>query len=426
MFILYNLLQLVFLVVFFPFIAVFVLCSSKYRDRVPARLGFGIKSKLKSTRTSDDTPLTFWIHALSVGETTSAEPLIRGLKSHYPQCKVIFSVTTKSGRHVADNRLDTLVDVILDGPLDILPIVHYFHAMIRPDFFILVETDFWPNNLLLLKQKNIPTMLVNGRVSKKSIIGYRRMPFFFGPMFKSFSALCMQTVADKSKMESLGIPEASVLTLGNLKFDTHEFLLQNDSKLLQSHLPSGGTIFICGSTHPGEEEKLISSYIEVRKEHPELFLIIAPRDIKRAGEIQALALQQGLTVALKTGASDGEIDVLILNTIGELAAYYSICHIAFVGGSLVAKGGHNPIEPAAMGVPVLFGPHMEDFSEIADSLIDCGGGKTIKNDSELSQALRHYLDDTQQRTTDGEAAKKFVINHRGVIDKHINLIQTLR
>ncbi|BHH83813.1 3-deoxy-D-manno-octulosonic acid transferase [Desulforhopalus sp. 52FAK] len=423
MFILYNMLQLLFLVVFCPFILIFVLCSSKYRDRIPARLGFGLKAKLRQKNLATDAPVTFWIHALSVGETTSAEPLIRGLKTHYPHCKIIFSVTTKSGKHVADTRLKTLVDVVLDGPLDILPVVHYFHLMICPDFFILVETDFWPNNLLLLKQKNVPTILVNGRVSEKSITGYKRMPFFFGPMFKSFSALCMQTAGDKSKMESLGIPAANILTLGNLKFDTPEFIFQKT--LFQKHLPSKRTVFICGSTHPGEEELLISSYLETRHEYPELFLIIAPRNIKRAGEIKDFAIKQGLSVALKTEPDAGEIDILILNTIGELAAYYSICQIAFVGGSLVAKGGHNPIEPASMGVPVLFGPHMEDFSEIAESLITCGGGKTVRNTIELGLALRDYVNNIEHRETNGAAAKAFVNNHRGVIRKHIDLIQTL-
>ena len=426
MFILYNMLQALFLIVFCPFIIIFVLCSSKYRDRIPARLGFGLKTKLSPLKSSSETPVTFWIHALSVGETTSAEPLIRGLKSHFPNCRIVFSVTTKSGKHVADTRLNTLVDVVLDGPLDILPVVHYFQTLIRPDFFILVETDFWPNNLLLLKKKNIPTMLVNGRISEKSITGYKRMPFFFSPMFKSFSALCMQTEADKSKMESLGLPSANVRTLGNLKFDTPEFLLQQNNVLLQKHLPNNRIFFICGSTHPGEEELLIASYLEVRKKHPGLFLIIAPRNIKRTAEIQAIAIKQGISAALKTEPASGETDLLILNTIGELAAYYSICQIAFVGGSLVAKGGHNPIEPASMGVPVLFGPHMEDFSEIADSLMSCDGGKTVRNKLELGLALEEYLNNDELRITEGAAAKTFVNSHRGVIDKHINLIQTLR
>lgn len=425
MFILYNMLQFLFLVVFGPFIIIFVLCSPKYRDRFPARLGFGLRKKLCSTSADDEKSTTFWIHALSVGETTSAEPLIRGLRNQFPNCKIIFSVTTKSGKGVADLRLTSQVDSVLDGPFDILPVVLYFHAMIRPDFFILVETDFWPNNLLLLENKGVPTILVNGRVSEKSITGYRRMPFFFGPMFQSLSALCMQTSNDKQKIESLGLPPEKVLTLGNLKFDTAELQCKREGEDLESSLPKERIIFICGSTHPGEEEVLISSYLKVREIFPELFLIIAPRNIKRAQEIKDIATTHSLSVSMRTEPRQISSDIFILNTIGELAACYSLADIAFVGGSLVAKGGHNPIEPASMGIPVFFGPHMEDFSEIAESLVGCNGGKTITDQDELSQSLISMIQAPEVRTKNGLAAKDFVDRHRGVIDKHIHLIHTL-
>lgn len=425
MFILYNMLQFLFLVVFFPFIIIFVLCSPKYRNRIPARLGFGLRKKLGPTFNAKEKSPTFWIHALSVGETTSAEPLICGLKSHFPECKIIFSVTTRSGKEVADLRLTKQVDVVLDGPLDLLPVVLYFHANIRPDFFILVETDFWPNNLLLLENKKVPTILVNGRVSEKSIRGYRRMPFFFGPMFHSFSALCMQTASDKEKITSLGLPAEKVLTLGNLKFDAPEFYFKKEGLGLEHHFPEKRIIFICGSTHPGEEELLISSYLTVRKEFPEIYLILAPRHVNRAQEIKEIAHAHSLGVSMRTDAEQMPSDVFILNTIGELAACYSLAHIAFVGGSLVAKGGHNPIEPASMGIPVLFGPHMEDFSEIAQSLMECSGGKRVGGPDELNQALKIMLQAPDVRKKSGLAAKHFVDSHRGVIDKHIHLIQTL-
>lgn len=425
MIILYNMLQLLLLVVFFPFIAIFVLCSPKYRGRVPSRLGLGLKKKLSHTGNPGAEQKTFWIHALSVGETTSAEPLIRGLKKQFPESRIVFSVTTKTGRQVADSRLTNLVDVILDGPLDILPVVHYFQKLIQPDFYILVETDFWPNNLLLLRQKQVPTMLVNGRVSDKSIQGYRRMEFFFGPMFRSLSALCMQTANDKSKIESLGIDKSKVLTLGNLKFDTAELNLLNNNGTIKKHLPKNRTVFIAGSTHPGEEKILISSYLEVKKELPELYLIIAPRNVKRGAEIKEMASKEGLLATMRTEPVNEASDLFILNTIGELATCYSFCQIAFVGGSLVAKGGHNPIEPAATGIPVLFGPHMDDFSEIAESIVACGGGKIVTTIKELSTTLRRFLTDKVEREKGGNAAQNFVRKHRGVIAKHIDLIHTL-
>jgi len=425
MFILYNMLQFIFLVVFFPFIAIFVLCSPKYRDRIPARLGFGLRKKINFISTSKEKAPIFWLHALSVGETTSSEPLIRGLRKRFPSCKIIFSVTTKSGKGVADLRLTHQVDAVIDGPLDILPVVLYFHAKIQPDLFVLVETDFWPNNLLLLKNKSIPTILVNGRVSEKSITGYRRMAFFFRPMFQSLTALCMQTVSDKKKIASLGLVPQKVLTLGNLKFDAPELYFKKEGVQLEHYLPGNRVIFICGSTHPGEEELLIASYLRVREDFPEIFLILAPRNVKRAEEIKEMASAYSLAVSMRTETEQTSSDIFILNTIGELAACYSLANIAFVGGSLVSKGGHNPIEPASMGIPVLFGPHMEDFSEIAQSLMDCQGGKTIQNEDELTQTLRAYLKSPERRENDGLSAKHFIDDHRGVIEKHLQLIQTL-
>jgi 3-deoxy-D-manno-octulosonic-acid transferase len=425
MFILYNMLQFLFLVVFFPVIAIFVLCSPKYRDRIPARLGFGLRKKIDCNSTFKKKAPVFWIHALSVGETTSSEPLIRGLKKRFPDCKIVFSVTTKSGKGVADLRLTDQVDAVIDGPLDILPVVLYFHAKIQPDLFVLVETDFWPNNLLLLKNKSIPTILVNGRVSEKSIVGYRRMPFFFGPMFQSLTTLCMQTASDKTKIESIGLAPQKVRTLGNLKFDTPELYFKKEGVELEHYLPQNRVIFICGSTHPGEEELLISSYLKVRKEFPEIFLILAPRNVKRAQEIKNIASTHSLSVSMRTEPQQSASDIFILNTIGELAACYSLAKIAFVGGSLVSKGGHNPIEPASMGIPVLFGPHMEDFSEIAQSLVDCDGGKAVRNEDELSQTLISLLKSPEKRKSNGLSAKQVVDSHRGVIDKHLNLIQTL-
>jgi 3-deoxy-D-manno-octulosonic-acid transferase len=418
-------LQFLFLVVFFPFLLIVIVSNTKYRSRILSRLGFGLRKKIASTSLSTDKSPTIWIHALSVGETTSAEPLIRGLRNHYDNCRIIFSVTTKSGKAVADSILTRQVDLVLDGPLDLLPVVRYFHALIQPSIFILVETDFWPNNLLLLQKKEIPSILVNGRVSAKSISGYRRMAFFFRPMFQSFSALCMQTCEDKEKMQSLGIEQNRALTLGNLKFDTPEIRGDKGVMELQATLPENKIIFICGSTHPGEEELLIESYLELRQEFPDFFLIIAPRNLKRVREIMDIAKSHSLAVCLRTDNKRQNSDIYILDTIGELASCYSLAEIAFVGGSLVSKGGHNPIEPAAMGKPVLFGPHMEDFSEIAQSLTQCGGACLVKNRKEISATLRSFLQSANLRRQHGLAAKNFVLNHRGVIDKHLKLIQQL-
>lgn len=388
---------------------------------MPARLGVGLATKLVP---SDFYRKTIWLHALSVGEVTSAVPLIAGLRKTYPNSRIVVSVTTRSGRGVADNLLSSLADHVIDGPMDILPVVVHFFTHIRPDLFILIETDLWPNTLIYLKKKNVPTLLVNGRVSQKAIEGYKRLRFFFNPMFQSFSFLCMQTQHDKDKMVDLGLPAERLRTLGNLKFDTLSYKAGN-SQPATDLLPQDRIIFICGSTHPGEEQILIESYCQVRKKYPQLSIIIAPRDIGRASEIQSLAQKSRLSVSLRSDKGKAFNDVLILNTIGELIHFYALAHIGFVGGSLVKKGGHNPIEPATMGLPVIFGPNMQDFSEIAEALIATGGATQVLDEKQLTVVLSSLLSSPRLLASQGLAAQQCVASQRGVIDKHLALIRQL-
>ena len=427
MFVLYNILQLVFLPVLLPFITLFILCSSKYRDRIPARLGLGLAQKIsrQGVPKAGASFQTIWLHALSVGEVTSAVPLVAGLRKSYPDSRIIISVTTRTGKRVADNLLKSLADHIIDGPLDLLPVVCRFVKYLQPDLFILIETDLWPNTLLYLKKQNIPTILVNGRVSQKSMDGYRRMHFFFDPMFQSFSFLCMQTKRDRNNMEDIGLPPAKLKTLGNLKFDTAAGKANPALMSPADLLPEDRILFICGSTHPEEEKVLINCYNEVKKTHPELFLIIAPRDTSRSAEIQSLAADHDLTTILRSDNISVSADILILDTIGELIHFYALSNIGFVGGSLVKKGGHNPIEPATMGLPVIFGPNMQDFSEIAEALIQAGGATEVSGHDELTKILNSLLTTKELRTRQGQAAQQCVEGQRGVINRHLELISQL-
>lgn len=427
MFVLYNILQLVFLPVFLPFIIIFVLCSSKYRNRIPARLGIGLGKKIaKSTIAKGDSSIqTIWLHALSVGEVTSAVPLITGLRKTYPESRIVVSVTTRTGKRVADNLLKSLADHIIDSPLDLLPVVSLFVKYIQPNLFILIETDLWPNTILYLKHQAIPTILVNGRVSQKAIDGYRRLHFFFNPMFQSFSFLCMQTKRDRDNMEDIGLPTEKLQTLGNLKFDTGPGKVDSLLKLPGDMLPKDRIILICGSTHPGEEKILINCYSHLKKTHPELFLVIAPRDTTRSIELQTLAAEHDMTSSLRSENSSTLADIFILDTIGELIHFYALSNIGFVGGSLVDKNGHNPIEPAIMGLPVIFGPNMQDFCEIAETLIKAGGATEVSTQQELIDLLHRLLTTKGLRSRQGQAAEQCIERQRGVIDKHLELISQL-
>jgi 3-deoxy-D-manno-octulosonic-acid transferase len=224
-------------------------------------------------------------------------------------------------------------------------------------------------------------------------------------------------------MCSLGIADTNLQTLGNLKYDTPQHNLQDRAES-NLQLPADRLIFLAGSTHEGEEEILLAAYTESRERHPELYLVLVPRDPARAGEILKYTKSAGLKAVIRSENSSVPGDLLIVDTIGELAALYSHSAIAFVGGSMVKEGGHNPIEPANMSVPVLFGPHMDDFREIADDLLTAGGAAVVADKLQLVSTLEMLLSDQERRNRMGRAASACVQARKGVVSRHIELIRS--
>ena len=407
----------------------FVAGRARYRRRLLARLGVGLAGRL-ATPGPPDAGLCFWVHALSVGEVTSALPLVRGLRAHWPQARIVFSTTTASGDQVARTLMEPLGATVIAAPLDLGPVAPRFVRLIRPDLFLLVETDFWPNWLHCLRRSGVATLLVNGRVSAQSHARYQRFALFFRPMFRTFSLLAMQTAADADKMIALGVDAERVVTLGNLKFATAPAAAgrmdgsNRPTKVAWGFAPAA-PLWICGSTHPGEEAMLFQAYGRLRVDLPDLQLLVAPRRIERRGEIRSTARAHGLNCRTRTGDGAQQGPVLILDTIGELAGCYAMAEVVFIGGSLVAAGGHNPLEPAAAGVPVLFGPHMEDFAEIAAALTACGGGRQVDSVDALTAALRGILADAALRRTMAAAAAACVRANSGVVEHHIEAVARL-
>ncbi|MCX5869956.1 MAG: hypothetical protein NTY00_04820 [Deltaproteobacteria bacterium] len=426
MLIFYNLIQLTFLILSLPFLLALVLLTPRYRLRTWQRLGFGLRALVESKRKG--ARKTIWVHGLSVGEVTSALPLVSGIRNRFPDAFLVFSAATRSGAQVAGQLMADHIDLFIPFPLDILPVTASFIRLIRPDLFILVETDFWPNFLTCLQRHNIPAMLVNGRISHQSMASYRRFSFFFKPIFCTFRHLCMQTETDRVNMIDLGVPDGRVHTLGNLKLDTP--LITGNTQPQAAHetpiaLPDNSLLLVAGSTHKGEEEIILAVYVRLRATYPHLFLIIAPRDISRGKEIQRLAAAKGITGICRSEGNKRYQKLLILDTIGELANCYRFADIAFIGGSLPPLGGHNPIEPAVMGAPVLFGPHMEDFAEISQDLLTAGGAKRVGGEESLFQAAGIWLADARLRQDAGLAALRCIEKQQGVIERHLQLIHTL-
>ena len=404
-----------------PVLLMASLLRKKYRGRTLERLG--LKTKHLTEQLGDGRQSQIiWVHALSVGEVTSALPLVKGIREQISSVQIVFTASTRSGKELAEKLISPHVDCILFSPFDLRFAVRRYLAAIKPDCFILVETDFWPNWLHLLHQAKIPSLLVNGRISAKSFATYTRFAFFFKKMFRCFDLLSMQTKQDQDKMLALGIPQERLIVLGNLKYDVPE------QQVAPLHiLPENKrTVWVCGSTHPGEEEVLFSVFKKILQEREDLYLLLAPRQISRGKDLLQLAGQFSLRAELRSsGRRSAASQVLIVDTIGELAGCYSIARVAFIGGSLVKQGGHNPLEAAVQGVPVFFGPHMEDFAEIARDLLHCGAATTVHTEESLYEHLCALFADEALHKQMSTAARQLVAQERGGVERHLQAINKL-
>jgi len=414
----YNFLQLLLL----PLLALYLLflyftSKKKWRDLLP-RLGYGLKCPQDAHQNG---PI-IWIHALSVGETTSAIPLIKEIVRDNHQLRIVFSATTTTGRKLAEEKIASLVDAIVPFPLDIHFVVKRFIDRIKPDLFVLVETDFWPNLLGSLQSRNIPAILVNGRISEKSMSRYRRYRMFFKPMFDTFDILCLQTYVDAENMSQLGINRNKLKTLGNLK---HRPAAHVDSTgSLPFIIQPDNLLILCGSTHAGEEEIILTAYKALTAKYPHLNLAIAPRHPSRTADIISLAAQHGFSSTRYSLSPRRVRDVLLIDTIGDLAALYAISDIAFIGGSLVTEGGHNPLEAALHEVPIVFGPHMDDFLEISQELVQNHAAFQVSKNSSLYDIMDRLISSNSLRKETGENANCYMNRYKNVIPAHLDIIRT--
>ncbi|MDD5758007.1 MAG: 3-deoxy-D-manno-octulosonic acid transferase [Desulfobulbaceae bacterium] len=417
MLVFYNILQLFALLLLGPFLALWVFCSAKYRDRIPGRLGLGLTESIRNLRPGK----RVWIHALSVGEMASSLPLLQALRREMPELVIILSSTTRGGAEYG-KRLQNLVDCQVPFPLDFFWVTTAFVKTLHPDLFVLIETDFWPNLLHCLARQKVPSLLVNGRITTKSMARYQRFRFLFRPLFASFTKMTMQMADDSKRLTQLGVSAEKIVVCGNLKYDMPSPFLDEKKTLLSECGLNKGMLFVAGSTHDGEESVLFELFSHLCELYPALAMVIAPRSIERAAEIMALGKRGGLLCHRRTANDSSPCHVLILDTIGELASVYQQADIAFVGGSLVPEGGHNPLEPAFFSKPVLFGPDMSDFAEISRDLLQAGGAKmvTIEN---IYGVTADLLADVEKRQEMGRRAGELLLSHQGTALRHVTLIR---
>jgi 3-deoxy-D-manno-octulosonic-acid transferase len=424
MYFLYSILLLLFLLIYFPLSFLKDPFLRKYRIDLGERFGIyppDLKERLKDSR-----PL--WIHAVSVGEMMAASPLISALMKGKPGEGIILSAVTATGRGVAKERFPN-ASAILFFPLDFRWIVKRSLEAIQPRAVLLTETELWPHFLRGCSEQGIPCILINGRISEGSFRRYRWVRGFFRRMIKDMPLFCMQSEVDLLRIVGLGADPSRVVCTGNLKFDQYlkeegenprrQFL---QDLMIEDHVP----IFIAGSTHRGEEEAAIEAFLRAKVEVDNLLFILAPRHPERFSEVARLLGQRGLAFSRRSQirpAEEREGDVILLDTMGELGKIYSLGTIIFVGGSLTPIGGHNILEPAFYGWPILFGPHMKNFEEITDLFLSGGGALSVRDPSDLAQKLLWLLHHSQEAEAMGERARSILCQHRGAMQRTWDLLK---
>jgi len=361
-----------------------------------------------------------WVHALSVGEVLSSVPLIRAIKEQYPSKEIVLTVTTSRGMEVARKELQGEVGALLTMPLDFWWSMKRMMRYIDPALFLLVETDLWPGLIHRLRKQGIPALLLNGRISPRTNRSYRRFGCLARNMLGALEVCLMQSDLDRERLLRVGMDGRKVITVGNIKFDRAWRPMESEEKrewMQGLHLEPKDRIWVAGSTHRGEEEIILEVFSKLRHAFPGLRLILAPRRIERAPEVQRLVSQKGTRGLLRSAlaVNPGTWEVLVMDTMGELGRVYGIGELSFVGGSLVPIGGHNLLEPASFGRPVLFGPHTHNFVLMAQLLLEAGGGKRVANGEDLLKEVRGLLTDPGHARAMGRKAKAFVDMNRGAL-----------
>lgn len=362
-----------------------------------------------------------WLHCVSVGEFNAAKPLIDMIFINFPLHQIVISTTTITGSEAVEKYYKSQV-IHCFFPFDVPFIVSSFLKKIKPVACILLETEIWPNLITKLKHKNIPVMLVNARLSKKSYKKYKKFsPKLINMTLNNLSLICSQNESSSKRLISLGATN-NIITTGSLKFDSNE---PNNSETIQAlkNITGDRKIVVFASTRKGEEFQIIKSYLKLKSKFNAL-LIIVPRHPERFNEVFSMANETGLNVKRRSlgGHCEQDTDILIGDSMGEMMSYLNISDIAFIGGSLTNNGGQNMLEAASLSKPIIFGPSVFNFEEISKRLLDDGSAIQVRNAEELMKTISELLLDDEKRRLIGESAKTTFENNRGATTKIFNAI----
>jgi 3-deoxy-D-manno-octulosonic-acid transferase len=419
----YNLLLLLALLISSPVLLYLAIVRG---HSLKERLGFQDRERLSSLGTHP----RVWFHAASVGEIKALAALLPHFKSAFPDHKILISTTTKTGRAQA-TRLIPHADLFTYLPLDFSWCLKRALRFLNPEALLIVETELWPNLLSLAKKSGIKTFLVNGRISSRSFKSYKRFRFLFTHLLSGVDSLMMQSGIDGERILKMGAPPDRVKIIGNIKFDYLALQQELIDKVKQNALNalfSGRRVIVAGSTRRGEEVVVLEAFRTLRSRFPDSLLILAPRHLARLKEVESLLNQGGWRFIrrcqLEGAGLDSSLEVILLDTMGELLTFYSLAEIAFVGGSLVPVGGHDPLEPATFAVPVLFGPHMQNAADSRDLLLESGGAREVRDSEELTEALIELLSNEDRRKKMGRAAQGVIDDNAGICFKVVEVLKS--
>ena len=427
MYLLYSVVTLMLVVALSPYFLYQALRHNKYLGSLRQRFGYlPVSFNL-------DGEESIWVHAVSVGEVLAARPLISELRRRYPSLKMFLSTTTRSGQELARRSISD-VDAVFYMPFDWTFTVRRTLQLVKPRLFVMVETEIWPNLLRECRRRAIKTALVNGRISYRSFPRYRLIRPFFRRVLEDVDRFCVQGEESARRLVDLGADTSKITVTGSLKFEslhTTPTPGRGPERVLRFfRIAPNRPVLVAGSTMKGEEEFVVRAFNRFRATGTgnNALLVIAARHPERFAEVERICRQEGLATIRRSELpidAEPRADAVILDTIGELAQLYQIATAVFVGGSLVPSGGHNILEPAVFGKPIVFGPYMENFSEITEAFVTNGAAVQVQSEREFDAAVLSLMNDPVRRARLGAAARALVDANRGARDKTLSALAEL-
>jgi 3-deoxy-D-manno-octulosonic-acid transferase len=421
----YDIVYTVFSPLLLPYFAYRYIRKRKSKEPLKGMLGSGLK-EMKSVRDSvGDRPVA-WFYAVSMGEVNVTRAVIQEFKRRHPEYEIFVSTRTETGQNNARRQLKDLARLIFYHPADFSPILSKFFKALRPTVFVMMETEFWPNTFVLCRKMGVKIFLINGKMSERSYRGYRPTKWIFSSDLASMTACAMQTEGDAERISDLMGGGDHVHVTGNCKFDIEPSLLSPQEKeefLSRYNLPGDVSILVVGSTHPGEEDLVLNVFNSLRKDIPELRMILAPRHPERFDEVYSRCSSTDFKVSRSSSPEMDNPDIVIVDEMGKLAKLYGLGQVAVVGGSFANIGGHNLLEAAAHRIPVVYGPHMHAQKEITAIMNPSGGG--FQTDKEhLTETLQNLFKNNEERTRAGDAAYEAAMQNRGSTSKTLDILDS--